>query len=167
MTPVYIYALTDAAGVPRYVGQSVDPWNRKTNHCSRHAAQSVVEWISGLRERGEEPTLVVLYKVQPDEDPDERERYFIRLLSTTAELLNWRPQRPIKRRSHQRSAAAAMLADILSSRGMSQKTMAAKVGTDQANMSRILSGHHKPSRKIAVSIMEAFGVPAAAWEQAQ
>lgn len=163
---VYIYALTDDRGIPRYVGQSVDPWKRRTNHVSRHAAAAVLEWIENLASVGKQPTLIVLYKVQPDEDAGECERRFIRLLATTSELLNWRPGARVRRRAPEPTAGSVLLAAYANERGLSQKALAAMIGVDQPRMSRMLSGQRRPGRRSAVALLETCGIPLAAWEQA-
>lgn len=48
VTPIYIYALFDAEGRPRYVGQSYDPHGRYREHVSERARPAVKEWVDSL-----------------------------------------------------------------------------------------------------------------------
>src|SRR5690606_26666241 len=127
----YIYALTDPDGMPRYVGQSVDPQARLASHLSRHASVAVRQWVDSLRTRGEQPRLTVLYKVSDGESPSDLEKQFIRLLGSAGKLINFRPGK-----DSDVLPGATALRDWMHHRGLTQSTLASMLGTEQSVVSR-------------------------------
>ena len=88
---MYIYALGDEAGI-RYVGKSVNPWERHRQHLSqplrKTAHQHKEYWIKACRRRGLIPTLTIL-EVVPMESWQMYERWWIIFLrSLGCDLVN-------------------------------------------------------------------------------
>ncbi len=91
---VWIYGLVDPdTGLVCYVGQSVKPCIRFTNHISRFAAPDVVAWVAELAARNAVPTLAILdYTVG---DADELELSYIEKFARISPLLNRRKRRKL------------------------------------------------------------------------
>jgi hypothetical protein len=67
--PVYIYSLTDPrTGEVRYIGQSIRPRERLTNHFHDRCRTYRTYWLRELRTLGIKPTLAVLETVPPGAD---------------------------------------------------------------------------------------------------
>lgn len=86
----YIYGLADPdTGVIRYVGQSTRPQGRYKEHVT-YPGGKCSEWIKSLRGKNEKPTLVILETVSLENNPTDREEYWIVELSKNNQLLNRR-----------------------------------------------------------------------------
>lgn len=76
--PIFIYALTDPeTGAIRYIGKSIRPYQRLTNHCNEQARCHRTNWIRSLRSRGLRPALVILETLPPGADWQSAERRWI------------------------------------------------------------------------------------------
>jgi hypothetical protein len=94
IAPIYIYALTDPDGVPRYVGKSADLIQRFARHLSTGAEPAIRAWVSELRQIGELPRLITLFRVPDGECPFQEEASIIRMLRATGTpLLNKLPRK--------------------------------------------------------------------------
>jgi hypothetical protein len=83
---VFIYALADPRTFSiRYVGKSTNPTRRFRQHLADKTDSYKSRWVWSLAKLGLSPVLVVLEKVRGDWQ--ERERFWIRLLSTTGNRL--------------------------------------------------------------------------------
>jgi ribosomal protein S16 len=158
IAPIYIYALTDPDGTPRYVGQSNNPHARLSNHTSQFAAPAVRDWVTKLREQGQKPGLCLLYRVTETESAEEAEKRFIRELGTVGNLLNFRPG---KREGV--VPAAQKLRDWLHEQGATQTDFARMLTTDQSVVSRWINGTRVPGVRSALKIQRATGIDPELW----
>lgn len=75
---IYIYGLKDPfTDEIRYIGKSVRPKERLTNHCNDKSKNHRTNWISSLMQKGKRPILVILEEMSIDSDWQERERFWI------------------------------------------------------------------------------------------
>jgi len=75
---VVIYSLIDPfTHEHRYVGQSIRPLERLTNHCNDRSKTWRTNWIQGLLAKGQRPKIFVLDVVPAGEDWRPVERYWI------------------------------------------------------------------------------------------
>ncbi len=76
---VYIYALADPLdGSVRYIGKSVRPNERLTNHCNEKNRCHRTNWIQSLLRSGRRPVMGILDRISPGEDWQSTERAWIR-----------------------------------------------------------------------------------------
>ena len=63
---IFIYGLADpVTGDIRYIGKSIRPNERLTNHCNDHSSCHRTHWIQSLIAKGQRPQLVILQEL-PD-----------------------------------------------------------------------------------------------------
>lgn len=89
MDLISIYGLTDSQGQIRYVGKSKNPAKRLKIHLQPAQLSFRTRknsWIKSLLGKGEKPGLVILSAV-PEEEANDEERKFIRLLAAN-DLVN-------------------------------------------------------------------------------
>jgi hypothetical protein len=88
--PVFIYALIDPeTDEPRYIGKSIRPFERLTNHMNEKAACHRTHWLQSLKRKGLRPILVILEGLCGEWPWEEAERYWIaRLRQQGAPLVN-------------------------------------------------------------------------------
>lgn len=78
MPNVYIYALVDPrSGLVRYVGKSVRPTDRLSNHCNEQGNSHRHRWLRQLRALELKPTLTILEEVTSGTNWQEAERRWI------------------------------------------------------------------------------------------
>jgi hypothetical protein len=128
------------------------------SHLSRSAAAAVRVWVDELREQGEKPGLVLLHKVAADESPDVVEKQFIRLLSSTGKLINFRPGK-----QSGVLPAAAELRNWLHGHGVSQDEFARLLGTDQSVVSRWVNGTRVPCTRNVMAISRITDISPELW----
>ena len=75
---VFIYGLVDPiSNEIRYVGKSVDPEGRLEQHIKDQSHVYRTYWIRSLLKRGLKPTCIILERVEPSNDWEASERYWI------------------------------------------------------------------------------------------
>ena len=86
MKPVYIYALRDPRSLLiRYIGKSIRPRERVSNHLQDRSVTYRTNWLRSLRTKKLRPLLEILEEVAQDCDWRERERWWI----AEAKRLGW------------------------------------------------------------------------------
>lgn len=75
---IYIYALTDPfTGDIRYIGKSIRPKERLTNHCNDSSKTWRTNWIQSVLSKGLRPELLILEELDDDADWQTAERSWI------------------------------------------------------------------------------------------
>lgn len=171
---IFIYGLCEPdTGEIRYVGQSEDPRRRFKNHISQFAAEAVLAWVDELAELEREPMLVILAEAEDKVHASALELHFIaklrrpRLLNRLVCAIH--PGAPVPRRPRRllmKSQGAALLAEAMAERFLSQNAVSKQIGLPAGLLSRLLSGKRAPSLATAGKIAAAFGIPVTAWEAA-
>lgn len=82
----YIYGLVDPETLEcRYIGKSIDPWERLKSHMNDKQKTHKVHWLQSLKRRGLEP-IIVLFEMSCGNEPwDLAERFWIK----RARRLGW------------------------------------------------------------------------------
>lgn len=76
---VYIYALCDPkTNDIRYIGKSIRPKERYTNHLNDQSKTHKVNWIKSLKKKGLKPTMIILQKLDDNSDWQTAERDWIK-----------------------------------------------------------------------------------------
>lgn len=76
---VYIYALCDPkTNSIRYIGKSIRPKERYTNHLNDNSKTHKVNWINSLKSKGLKPTMIILQTLAENEDWQQAERDWIK-----------------------------------------------------------------------------------------
>lgn len=76
--PIFIYALIDPETTQiRYIGKSIRPNERMTNHCNIHDGTHKAHWLEGLCKRGLKPIVKILEEMPAHSDWQARERFWI------------------------------------------------------------------------------------------
>lgn len=76
--PVYIYALTDPITEEiRYIGKSIRPIERLSNHCNEKSNCHRSHWIQSLKAKGLKPGMVILERIVGDYPWQLSEKYWI------------------------------------------------------------------------------------------
>ena len=74
----YIYALVDPSTKQiRYIGKSIRPRERLTNHCNEQSRTWRTNWIRSVLAQGKRPHLLILEELAPDADWKPAERRWI------------------------------------------------------------------------------------------
>lgn len=75
---VYIYALADPIdGIVRYIGKSIRPNERLTNHCNEKPTCHRTKWIQKMIREGRRPIISIFGKLDPKEDWQDVEKGWI------------------------------------------------------------------------------------------
>lgn len=78
MTPVYIYGLVDPeTNQIRYIGKSIRPFERLTNHMNEKSNCHRSHWLQSLKRKGLKPTLVIFEEIIGEWPWQEAEIYWI------------------------------------------------------------------------------------------
>lgn len=76
---VYIYALADPAnGQIRYIGKSIRPLERLTNHCNEKSVCHRTNWIKAMIREGRRPVIGILDRLDESEDWKTAEQRWIK-----------------------------------------------------------------------------------------
>lgn len=151
---VYIYALTEPDGTPRYVGQTVDIARRFAEHKRGSTSAPVRNWVKRLAARGLEPGLEILHRAQDDECPCRCERRYIRALRAT--VLN------SDRKMPPRSPAGIALRKWLDESEMTYAELGARLGVDASLIGRWVH-FGGPSAANAKKLQAVTGIDVALW----
>jgi len=66
---IYIYALIDPFSKEiRYIGKSIRPKERLTNHCNDHSTTWRTNWIQSVLKKGSRPVLLILESLNNNDD---------------------------------------------------------------------------------------------------
>ncbi len=155
MSDHFVYALVDSQSSVRYVGLTADPERRFASHLRNHAVASKL---------GDAARYIVLAAVRGVRAGRVVERYFVRRLAATRDLLNIRlhgesvadfpdhlpstPREPI------RTEAARIVRERFA-RGDSADAIAADYGVSRRAVYRWTTGRERPSRTLAGRIVAA------------
>lgn len=76
--PIFIYALVDPfTSLIRYVGKSIRPHERLSNHCNEKGRSWRHHWLRQLRDQGAKPLLRILQEIPDGEEWQSIEQWWI------------------------------------------------------------------------------------------
>jgi tetrahydromethanopterin S-methyltransferase subunit G len=102
----YVYTLDDPrTDEPRYVGATVKPRSRLTNHATAPHSDALQEWIDELNADGEEPTMTLI-RVADADDLRDAEKRLVDNLSERFDLLNAEVHQPYVNQQRSRDVSA-------------------------------------------------------------
>ena len=153
---VYIYALTEPDGTPRYVGQTADVARRLAEHKRDSASAPVRRWTRSLAARGLEPGLRVLHRVSMGECPFRCERRYIRDLRAT--LLNG------SRKLSPRSPGGIALRSWLDESDVTYAELGSRLAVDASLVGRWVH-FGGPGAANAQKLQTVTGIDAALWRK--
>jgi plasmid stabilization system protein ParE len=147
---ISIYALFDPlTGVVRYVGATIDPKKRLTQHLFTKRSR-IAGWIRELKQRGDLPGIRILEKVAFEDAPDAEQRWIREMRESGQSLLN----------AHKGSTRYQVASEYPRVSRQKIREIAAKAKADDRTVKRVLrgAGGRNSAWERVVEAMAALGV---------